>query len=76
MKETKILAALGQVDDAYIAEAAPVQRKRWGWIKWVATAACLALIVVGGAAGVPSRNNRGFAAHANFAVGPFKRRQG
>lgn len=50
MKETKILAALGQVDDAYIAEAAPVQRKRWGWIKWVATAACLALIVVGGAA--------------------------
>lgn len=48
MKEKRILQALGQVDEAYIEEAAPAERadKKRGWIKWGAIAACVALAAV------------------------------
>lgn len=49
MKENRILHALGEVDDAYIAEASPAQPKKRRWIKFAATAACLALVAAGGA---------------------------
>ena len=49
MKEERILNVLGKVDEKYIKEADPeakAKRKASGWTKWVAMAACLALLVV------------------------------
>lgn len=49
MKEEKrILNVLGQVDEKFIAEAAPGKRanKKPAWIKWTSIAACLALVAV------------------------------
>lgn len=49
MKEEKrILNVLGQVDEKYVAEAAPGKRanKKPAWIKWTSIAACLALVAV------------------------------
>lgn len=49
MKEEKrILNVLGQVDEKYVAEAAPGKRanKKLTWIKWTSIAACLALVAV------------------------------
>ena len=49
MKENRILYALGDVDEEYIDEAAP-SKKRSGrtiWIRWIAAAACLCLIIGG-----------------------------
>lgn len=50
MKSERILNTLGQVDEKYIAEAAPGQKtgRGPGWIKGCAAAACLALAVYGG----------------------------
>lgn len=50
MKELQLLTALGEIDDAYIAEAAPVQQNKRKWIRWAAAAACFTLIVTGGIA--------------------------
>ncbi len=53
MKEKRILNVLGQVDEEYIEEAAPVSRRtkrqanKSGWVKWAALAACLCLVVIG-----------------------------
>ena len=49
MKEKRILDALGQVNEEYIAEAAPTKkmRKRSKWIRWGAAVACLCLVLVG-----------------------------
>ncbi len=45
MKRDDFLRALGEIDDEYIAEAAPVRKKRViGWQKIAAIAACFALI--------------------------------
>lgn len=49
MKEEKrILNVLGQVDEKFIAEAAPGKRanKKPAWIKWTSIAACLTLVAV------------------------------
>lgn len=49
MKEERILNVLGKVDEKYIKEADPevkAKRKAPVWTKWVAMAACLALLVV------------------------------
>ena len=49
MKEEKrILNVLSQVDEQFIAEAAPGKRanKKPAWIKWTSIAACLALVAV------------------------------
>lgn len=51
MKEEKrILNAIGQADEKFIEEAAPVKsaNKKTGWIKWAAAAACLALALAVG----------------------------
>lgn len=50
MKNERILDALGNVEEKYIAEAAPLQRRGKGFrlVKWGAAAACLALAVYGG----------------------------
>ena len=49
MKEKRILNALEQVDEKYIEEAAPAKQKskKSVWVRWVAAAACLCLIVGG-----------------------------
>ncbi len=45
MKRDDILRAVGEIDDEYIAEAAPVQKKRFaGLTKFAAIAACIAII--------------------------------
>ncbi|MGN1003356.1 MAG: hypothetical protein ACI4O5_00875 [Oscillospiraceae bacterium] len=50
MKSKRILDALGQVDETYIEEAAPVgtpKGKKHRWVKWGALAACLCLVLCG-----------------------------
>lgn len=46
-KEKRILNVLGQVDEKYVAEAAPDKsgNKNPTWIKWVSIAACFAVLV-------------------------------
>lgn len=45
MKETRFLDILGDIDEAYITEAEAVPcRKRTVWPRWVAAAACVALV--------------------------------
>lgn len=44
MKNSRILKALGQIDEELIAEAMK-DRKRTPWLKWVAAAACLCILV-------------------------------
>ena len=46
MKAERVLRVLGQVDETYIAEAAPFEfdGRRNRWIKWAVLAACLALV--------------------------------
>ena len=45
MKRDDILRAVGEIDDEYIAEAAPVRRKRFaGLTKFAAIAACVAVV--------------------------------
>ena len=56
MKGNRILDNLGQVDEKYIEEAAPVTRqhkKKNGWVKWGVTAACLAFAVYAGTRLIP-----------------------
>ncbi len=49
MKEERLLSVLGKVDEQYIIEAMPSKQKirKPIWVKWVAAAACLCLIVGG-----------------------------
>ena len=49
MKEERILFALSDIDDGYIEEAAPAKGRtgKAVWIRWVAAAACLCLIIGG-----------------------------
>ena len=48
MKSEKLLDAIGEVRDDYLAEAAAdAGKKRRGWGKWAAAAACLCLVVGG-----------------------------
>ena len=46
--------AMGEVSDKYVIEAANYQRKRkkTGWVKWGAVAACLCLVIVGAINGI------------------------
>ncbi len=46
MKKKRLLNIIGDIDDKYIAEAAPQAPKRFrpAWAKWAAAAACLCLI--------------------------------
>ena len=45
MKKDDILRAVGEIDDEYIAEAAPVRKKRvFSWQKIAAIAACIAIV--------------------------------
>ena len=46
MKEQRSLKAMGKVDGKYVEEASPAQQKKKpGWLKWGAMAACLCLII-------------------------------
>ncbi len=48
MKSKRLLDIVGDIDDKYIAEAAPAAkkpRKNPAWVKWAAAAACLVLLV-------------------------------
>ncbi len=60
MKEMKIMRAIGEIDDKYIDEAAPVQKKRAlrfsSWTKYTGMAAA-AVLVVGAGIFVMTRNN-------------------
>lgn len=48
MKATRFSSALGKVNDKYIMEAVTYERKKKsGWLKWGAMAACLCLVIVG-----------------------------
>lgn len=50
MKSQRILEALGQVDETFIVEAAPLEkRKKRRLVKWGALAACLCLVFAAGA---------------------------
>lgn len=49
MKNKRLLDIMGELDERHITEAAPaeaVSRGRARWIKWVATAACIALPIM------------------------------
>ena len=50
MKSERILRSLGEVSEAYIADAAPPAggRTKRGWLRWGAMAACLACVVLAG----------------------------
>ena len=47
MKNEKLLHAMGQVKEEFIEEAAPLEKGKSScrWIKWVALAACAALVI-------------------------------
>ena len=50
MKEMRVMRAIGDIDDKYIDEAAPVQTKRnairlVSWAKYAGIAACAALVL-------------------------------
>lgn len=47
MKNEKLLHAMGQVNEEFIDEAAPIEKEKssHGWIKWAALAACAVLII-------------------------------
>lgn len=46
MNERELLFHIGEIDDAYIREAAQTPaKKRAAWLQWVAVAACVALVV-------------------------------
>lgn len=48
MKSNELLNLIGEAQDEYILDAkAPVKRWRPSWVKWVAVAACLCLVVMG-----------------------------
>lgn len=49
MKSKRLLNGIGEIDEKYIAEAAPGAKKtaRLAWTRWTAAAACLCLIVGG-----------------------------
>lgn len=48
MKEERILNVLGQVDEKYIEEATIEKKaKKNSWIKWIAIAACFAIVFIG-----------------------------
>lgn len=51
MKAKKFSDALGDIDLRFVNEAATYSRRRGTWVKWVAVAACLTLILAGGALG-------------------------
>lgn len=51
MKNEKILTAIGKISDDLITDAkicTPVKSRNSKWIKWVAMAACLCLLITGG----------------------------
>ena len=51
MKNEKILTAIGKISDDLIADAkicTPVKSRHSKWVKWVAMAACLCLLITGG----------------------------
>jgi len=56
MKEERIFESIADIDEKYVAEARTktAKKKQSVWIKWVAAAACFALVV---AAGIPIINN-------------------
>lgn len=49
MKEMRIMRSIGDIDDKYIDEAAPVQKKSnaqlYSWVKYAGIAACAALVL-------------------------------
>ena len=49
MKKEKLYEAIGEIDDNYIREARQTAKasSRPAWIKWVAAAACLCIVVMG-----------------------------
>lgn len=49
MKSKRILDALGQVEEQYVAEAAPARKKLPRWGRALTLAACLCLVVLSGA---------------------------
>ena len=70
-KEMRVMRAIGDIDDIYIDEAAPVQKKRAiqlnSWIKYVGMAAA-AVLVVGIGIFAMTRNNIGVDTPAQTAV--------
>lgn len=58
MKRRRLLNIIGDINDDYVAQAATdvQKKKKTVWIKWVAAAACFALVLVF-AAGIPTTNN-------------------
>lgn len=55
MKTPRIANAIGQIDDDLVADAAKCKKKnKKHWLKWGSLAACFAVIVIVGAAILPS----------------------
>ncbi|MBQ2756620.1 MAG: hypothetical protein IJF27_08105 [Oscillospiraceae bacterium] len=50
MKSKKLLKVMGEIEDKYILEAAPDCKKRQSILKWIAVAACIAIVFSVGAA--------------------------
>ncbi len=53
MKSDQLLKALGQVDEAYIEQAAPGNKRKNRWTRWCALAASLCIVMVGAIALLP-----------------------
>lgn len=65
MTDRELLQTIGEMDDRFIEEAAPVRRKKHKWYPWAAAAACLVLIagllaysLLDGKPDVPAANGR------------------
>ena len=55
MKTPRIANAIGQIDDDLVADAAKCKKKnKKHWLKWGSLAACFAVLVIAGAAILPS----------------------
>lgn len=54
MKKPRIANAIGHIDDDLVAGAAECKKNRNHWLKWGSIAACFAVIVIVGAAILPS----------------------
>ena len=58
MKKEAFCQVLGDINENYVKEArADRKAKKPGWMKWGAVAACLCLVVAGGAVFAPNRGN-------------------
>lgn len=68
MKTPRIINAVGHIDDDLITTAQNEKKKHNRWIKWSSVAACFAVIIIAGAAVLPSVLKSGSTRYKKFYV--------